>query len=89
MESLYLLIPLSLVLVLAIGGLLAWAVLGGQFEDLEREGQRILEDDPPPDADTAARASLQDRDAHDERAEADAHARVPVDPGQVDRLGPP
>lgn len=45
MESLYLLIPLSIVLVLAIGGLLVWAVMSGQFDDLDAEGRRILEDD--------------------------------------------
>lgn len=51
MESLYLLIPLSIVLVLAIGGLLAWSVMSGQFENLDAEGKRILEDEkeaPPP-----------------------------------------
>jgi cbb3-type cytochrome oxidase maturation protein len=47
MESLYLLIPISIVLVLVVGGLLAWAVLSGQFEDLEAEGARILEDTRP------------------------------------------
>jgi cbb3-type cytochrome oxidase maturation protein len=45
MESLYLLIPLSLLIVLAIGGLLAWSVLGGQFDELDSEGRRILDDD--------------------------------------------
>ena len=44
MDSLYLLIPLSLVLILAIGGLLVWAVVSGQFEDLDREGRRILDE---------------------------------------------
>jgi cbb3-type cytochrome oxidase maturation protein len=44
-ESLYLLIPLSLLLVLAVGGLLAWSVLRGQFDDLDAEGRRILGDD--------------------------------------------
>jgi cbb3-type cytochrome oxidase maturation protein len=48
MDSLYLLIPLSLVLVLAIGGLLAWSVLSGQFEDLDTEGRRILDEDEKP-----------------------------------------
>ena len=43
MDILYLLIPLSAVLVLAILGIFAWAVSRGQFEDLEQEGQRILE----------------------------------------------
>ncbi len=52
MESLYLLIPLSVVLVLAIAGVLVWSVLSGQFDDLEAEGRRILDDDEslPPDA---------------------------------------
>jgi cbb3-type cytochrome oxidase maturation protein len=45
MESLYLLIPLSVVLVLLIGAVLAWAVLSGQFENLDAEGSRILADD--------------------------------------------
>ena len=44
MESLYLLIPLSVVVVLLIGAVLAWAVLTGQFDNLETEGRRILED---------------------------------------------
>ncbi|GAB4476160.1 MAG: hypothetical protein OHK0044_21860 [Burkholderiaceae bacterium] len=48
MDSLYLLIPLSLVLVLAIGGLLAWSVLSGQFDDLDSEGRRILDEDDGP-----------------------------------------
>ncbi len=43
MDILYLLIPLSAVLVLAILGVFGWAVSRGQFEDLEQEGQRILE----------------------------------------------
>ena len=45
MESLYLLIPLSVVLVLAIGALLVWAAMSGQFESLDEEGRRILDDD--------------------------------------------
>jgi cbb3-type cytochrome oxidase maturation protein len=45
MESLYLLIPLSVVLVLAIGGLLVWAALTGQFDSLDAEGRRILAED--------------------------------------------
>jgi cbb3-type cytochrome oxidase maturation protein len=44
MESLYLLIPLSAVLVLAIIAVFGWALESGQFEDLENEGRRILDD---------------------------------------------
>jgi cbb3-type cytochrome oxidase maturation protein len=43
MDILYLLIPLSAVLVLLILGFFGWAVYRGQFDDLEREAQRILE----------------------------------------------
>jgi cbb3-type cytochrome oxidase maturation protein len=60
MESLYLLLPLSVLLVLALIGLIGWAVHSGQFDDLEREGLRVLEDEqqltatPPLDAATPA-----------------------------------
>jgi cbb3-type cytochrome oxidase maturation protein len=46
MDILYLLIPLSSVLMLAIVGVFAWALHRGQFEDLEGEGTRILLDEP-------------------------------------------
>jgi len=48
-SSLFILIPLSVALVLLIGVVLAWAVLSGQFDDLEAEGRRILDDQSPPD----------------------------------------
>lgn len=43
MDILYLLIPLSAVLVLGIIGLFGWALQRGQFDELEREGERILD----------------------------------------------
>ncbi len=48
MESLYLLIPLSAGLVLAIIGVFGWALHRGQFDDLEQEGDRILTDEATP-----------------------------------------
>ncbi|HEX2830454.1 MAG TPA: cbb3-type cytochrome oxidase assembly protein CcoS [Burkholderiales bacterium] len=45
MEILYLLVPLSVVLVFAIGVAFWRAVEGGQFEDLEGPAHRILQDD--------------------------------------------
>lgn len=45
MEILYLLLPLSVALVLLILGVLAWSVYRGQFDDLDQEGVRILEED--------------------------------------------
>lgn len=45
MEILYLLIPLSIVLVFAIGAVFWWALANGQFEDLDGPAHRILFDE--------------------------------------------
>lgn len=45
MESLYLLIPLSIVLVFVIGVIFWWATRSGQFDDLEGPGFSVLMDD--------------------------------------------
>jgi len=45
MDILYLLIPLSVVLVLMVLAGLWWAVHHGQFESVEQEGERIFRDD--------------------------------------------
>jgi cbb3-type cytochrome oxidase maturation protein len=42
MDILFLLVPLSVLLALAVMGVLAWAVWSGQFEELDREGSRII-----------------------------------------------
>jgi cbb3-type cytochrome oxidase maturation protein len=47
MDILYLLIPLSTLLVLFILGTFGWAVEHDQFDDLEAEGSRILRSDSP------------------------------------------
>lgn len=44
MDVLYLLVPLSVVLVLFIIGGIWWAIDRGQFEDVDKEGERILKD---------------------------------------------
>jgi cbb3-type cytochrome oxidase maturation protein len=52
-DILYLLIPLSLVLVFLIGAVFWWSLRSGQFDDLEGPAHRILQDDdekPPPSA---------------------------------------
>ncbi len=48
MEILYLLIPLSVVLVFLIGAVFWWSVNNGQFDDLEGPGYRVLMDDDRP-----------------------------------------
>jgi cbb3-type cytochrome oxidase maturation protein len=45
MDILYMLVPLSVVLVFLIVAVLAWSVRSGQFDDVEQEGERILEDE--------------------------------------------
>jgi cbb3-type cytochrome oxidase maturation protein len=51
MESLYLLVPLSVALVFLIGALFWRALASGQFDDLERPAHDILADDDPPQRD--------------------------------------
>lgn len=56
MEILFLLVPLSVVLVFAIIVMFAWALKSGQLDDIDREGERILKNDPDRvDADQATR----------------------------------
>lgn len=45
MESLYFLIPLSIVVIAVAVAIFFWAVKSGQYDDVDREGERILFDD--------------------------------------------
>jgi cbb3-type cytochrome oxidase maturation protein len=45
MESLFILVPLSLVLAVLIGLAFWWSVNSGQFDDLDHEGTRVIDDD--------------------------------------------
>jgi cbb3-type cytochrome oxidase maturation protein len=49
MESLFLLIPLSLILVGLLVWILRWSIRSGQFDDLDGPGHAILMDDDSPD----------------------------------------
>jgi cbb3-type cytochrome oxidase maturation protein len=51
MDILFLLIPLSVVLVFALLAAFFWALQTRQFDDLDREGERILEGDGDLDGD--------------------------------------
>lgn len=46
MESLYLLIPIALIVVVLAIKLLFWAINNGQYDNLNTEGHRILFDEP-------------------------------------------
>lgn len=45
MESLYLLIPIAMLIVVVAVAVFFWAVKSGQYDDLDTEGHRILFDD--------------------------------------------
>jgi cbb3-type cytochrome oxidase maturation protein len=57
-DVLFLLIPLSVVLILAIGVVFWWSVASGQYEDLEGPAHRILLDDE--ELETAGTAAAKD-----------------------------
>jgi len=46
MESLYLLIPIALAIIVLAIKILFWAINNGQYDDLKSEGHRILFDEP-------------------------------------------
>ena len=80
MEIVYLLIPLSVVLVGVIVWVLLWAVRSGQFDDLEGPAHRILMDDDRPAA---------QRGAGDRKADAPGAACGDCAADDRDRVDPP
>lgn len=55
MESVYLLIPISVLLVFGIAAAFWWSVRSGQFDDLEGPGFKVLMDDEVPQGKVAER----------------------------------
>lgn len=45
MDVLYLLVPLSILVVFLVIAVFWWALQRGQFDNIEREGERILRND--------------------------------------------
>ena len=45
MDILYLLIPVSVVIVFAIGVIFWWAIASGQFDELDQEGKSVVQDE--------------------------------------------
>jgi len=71
-DIVYLLVPLSVVLVLLIAGVLWYAVRSGQFDDLKGPGFKILlDDDSPGRRKTLDREPLEQADPGAERPAAD------------------
>lgn len=50
METLYILVPISVVLVFVIGLLFWWSLRSGQFDDMEGPAYRMLMDDDHPES---------------------------------------
>jgi len=69
MDILYLLIPVSIVLVFLIGGLFWWSLRHGQFEDLEGPGYRILMDDDRPITTPVAKSDESDMRVRDKESD--------------------
>lgn len=57
METLYLLIPVSLILVFLIGLIFWWSLRSGQFDDMEGPAYRVLMDDDRPERPDASSRS--------------------------------
>jgi cbb3-type cytochrome oxidase maturation protein len=57
MESLFLLIPLSLALVGLLVWILRWSIKSGQFDDLDGPGHAILMDDDAPESQEVSKHS--------------------------------
>jgi cbb3-type cytochrome oxidase maturation protein len=58
MEILWLLIPMSVFIVLILGGIFWWSVRNGQFDDLDGPAYRILADDDTPTSEMASGEAL-------------------------------
>lgn len=65
MEILYLLIPISVILVFLIGAAFWWSLRSGQYDDLEGPGYRVLMD--------------KDRPAEESSAGSKSKSKLPVD----------
>ena len=65
MDVLFILIPLSVVLVLIIAGVLWYAVRSGQFDDLKGPGFKVLLDDDRPEQADEPRDPASQEDAFD------------------------
>ncbi len=45
MDIVYLLVPMSVVIVFVIGVVFWWAISSGQFDELDREGRSVVDDE--------------------------------------------
>ena len=82
MDIMFLLVPLSVIIVFVIGAIFWWSRRHGQFEDLDGPAFRILMDDDSPIGSRNSSVSAQ-RDDDDRRiAMRKNHSKTTVDPDQ-------
>lgn len=74
MESLYYLVPLTLIIVAVGIGLFFWAVRSGQMDDLERPGHSILYEDDEDMIPEDARRNKRSRSMKGQRSAASSEA---------------
>jgi len=74
MQSLYLLIPISLIFIAVAIRVFFWAVNSGQYDDLDTEGERILfdQDDLLEGSRTKSRDKSRDKSRGEKNADQDA-----------------
>lgn len=79
MDIMFLLIPMSVIIVFVIGVIFWWSLRQGQFEDLEGPAFRILMDDDSP---AGSRASERPNAGMGEGCSSKTHSGTTVDPDQ-------
>lgn len=82
MDILYLLIPLSVVLAVAIGVSFWMAVDGGQFDDLEAPALRVVADDDRPPPPPTGEGELFDTHQSPPPAARHTHSRSNIEAGE-------
>ena len=79
MDIMFLLIPMSVIIVFVIGVIFWWSLRHGQFEDLEGPAFRILMDDDSP---AGSRESERPDAGRGEDRSSKTHSATTVDPDQ-------
>lgn len=79
MDIMFLLIPMSVIIVFVIGAIFWWSLRGGQFEDLEGPAFRILMDDDSPAGSQEHERKIT---AMGEHRSSKTHSTTTVDPDQ-------
>ena len=76
METIFVLLPLALLIAAIAVGFFIWAARSGQFDDLETPAVRILFDDPPVTRSQESGARIQE-DSRSEESGTSASGRKP------------